>query len=81
MDALSCECFSTEANPNSCYATPDRSACAAFIKESRIKFASATNLDRNSGERSGGTCFAPSPTLDVINETLHQRAGLTLEVR
>ncbi len=39
----------------------DRSTCAAFIKESRMKFASAINLDRNSGERSGGTCFSFIP--------------------
>ena len=26
-----------------------------------MKFASATNLHRNSGERSGGTCFLPIP--------------------
>jgi hypothetical protein len=26
-----------------------------------MKFASATNLDRNSGERSGGTCFLSIP--------------------
>ncbi len=26
-----------------------------------MKFASATSLDRNSGERSGGTCGAPIP--------------------
>jgi hypothetical protein len=44
----------TGAYPNSCFATSDRSTCAAFIKESRMKFASATNLDRNSGQRSGG---------------------------
>ena len=26
-----------------------------------MKFASATSLDRNSGERSGGTCFSAIP--------------------
>jgi hypothetical protein len=33
----------------SCHAAPDRTACAAFSKESRMKFANATNLDRNPG--------------------------------
>ncbi len=51
----------TVAYPNSCFAMSDRSTCAAFIKESRMKFASAINFDRNSGERSGGICGAPFP--------------------
>jgi uncharacterized membrane protein len=33
----------------SCYAAPDRTARAAFIKESRMEFDNATNLDRKSG--------------------------------
>jgi hypothetical protein len=33
----------------SCHAALDIAACAAFRKESRMKFASATNLDRKSG--------------------------------
>jgi hypothetical protein len=39
----------TGAYPNFCYAASDRSTCAAFIKESRMQSANATNLDRNSG--------------------------------
>jgi len=35
----------------SCYAASDRTACAAFFKESRMEFDSATNLDRKSGVR------------------------------
>jgi hypothetical protein len=35
--------------PISCYAASDRTACAAFIKESRMEFDNATNLDRKSG--------------------------------
>jgi hypothetical protein len=35
----------------SCYAAPDRTACAAFSKESRMEFDNATNLDRKSGIR------------------------------
>jgi hypothetical protein len=34
----------------SCHAALDRAACAAFRKESRMKIADATNLDRKSGE-------------------------------
>jgi hypothetical protein len=34
----------------SCHAALDMAACASFLKESRIKFANATNLDRKSGE-------------------------------
>jgi hypothetical protein len=49
------------AYPNSCFATSDRSTCAVFVKEDRMKSANATNLDRNSGERSGGICGAPLP--------------------
>jgi hypothetical protein len=33
----------------SCYAASDRTACAAFFKESRMQFNNATNLDRKSG--------------------------------
>jgi hypothetical protein len=33
----------------SCFAAPDRTTCAAFIEESRMKFAGATNPDRKSG--------------------------------
>jgi uncharacterized membrane protein len=40
----------------SCYAAPDRTACAAFIKESRMEFDNATNLDRKSGLRI--SCYA-----------------------
>jgi hypothetical protein len=33
----------------SCHAALDIAACAAFRKESRMKLANATNLDRKSG--------------------------------
>jgi hypothetical protein len=33
----------------SCHAVLDMAACAAFRKESRMKFANATKLDRKSG--------------------------------
>ena len=39
----------------SCYAAPNTTASAAFIKESRMKFANATNLDRKSGVRGPNT--------------------------
>jgi hypothetical protein len=31
-----------------------------------MKFANATNLDRNSGERSGGFCGAPLPQTKAL---------------
>ena len=33
----------------SCFAAPDRATCAAFIKESRMKLISATNVHRKFG--------------------------------
>ena len=36
-------------DPDFLYAAPDMSACAAFSKESRMKFANATKLHRKSG--------------------------------
>jgi hypothetical protein len=36
-------------DPDFLYAALDTTACAAFIKESRMKFASATKLRRKSG--------------------------------
>jgi hypothetical protein len=41
------------ANPDSCLAILDRVTCAAFFKESRMEFASATNINRKSGEAEG----------------------------
>jgi hypothetical protein len=45
-------CLPKANKPNriSCHAAPEMAACAAFRKESRMKFANATNLDRKSGE-------------------------------
>jgi hypothetical protein len=34
----------------SCHASPEVAACAAFVKESRMKFAKATKLNRKFGE-------------------------------
>jgi hypothetical protein len=33
----------------SCHASPDTAACAAFVTESSMKLANATNLNRKSG--------------------------------
>jgi hypothetical protein len=33
----------------SCHAAPDTAACAAFVKESRMKIANATKFNRKSG--------------------------------
>jgi len=35
------------------YAAPEMATCAAFIEESRMKFADPTKLDRKSGEAEG----------------------------
>ena len=41
--------------------------CAAFSKESRVRFANATDLNRKSGERSGGTCgFSSGSHADTV---------------
>jgi hypothetical protein len=54
---------------------PPTSACAAFIKESRMRFADANQLDRKSGVRLGRT-WATRPEggaciLDPIRDALH----------
>jgi hypothetical protein len=40
----------TASDPDFLYAAPDQAACAAFVKESRIKCAKATNYTENPGE-------------------------------
>jgi hypothetical protein len=49
VDAPSWECFSTERTRISCHAALDMATCAAFVKESRMKIANATKLNRKSG--------------------------------
>ena len=39
----------TALDPDFLYAAPDTTACAAFSKESRMKFDNANKLDRKSG--------------------------------
>ena len=39
--------------PDFLHGAPTTSACAAFIEESRMKFANASRLDRKSGVRFG----------------------------
>jgi hypothetical protein len=39
--------------PDFLHGAPPTAACAAFIKESRMKFANASKLDRKSGVRLG----------------------------
>jgi hypothetical protein len=46
----------------SCYLASDRTACAAFFTESRMKLDSATSLDRKSG--TWGTRLARTFDLD-----------------
>ena len=60
------------------------STCAAFSKESRMKFANATNLNRKSGERSGGTCcfFRRTHTLlQAIHQALQNQRGFSVCAR
>jgi len=49
VDAPSWICFSTERTPISCHAALETTARAAFSKESRMKIANATNINRKSG--------------------------------
>jgi hypothetical protein len=44
----------------SCYAVLEMATCAAFIEESRMKFADPTQLDKKSGEVEG-SAVPPSP--------------------
>jgi len=39
-----------DSDPDFLYVAPSKTACAAFSKESRMKFASATKVHRKSGE-------------------------------
>jgi len=39
--------------PDSCYAALDKTACAAFCEESRMKYANAAELNRNPGAAEG----------------------------
>jgi hypothetical protein len=55
--------------PDFLHGAPPTSACAAFIKESRLKFDNARELDRKSGVRSGEH-GAPVPDLDPRLRTL-----------
>ena len=55
----------TSVPPISCYAALDRTACAAFFKESRMEFDNATNLDRKSGVR-GMRKTGRSPTIVLV---------------
>jgi len=40
----------TASDPDFLYAAPDQAACAALVKESRVKCAKATNYTGNPGE-------------------------------
>jgi hypothetical protein len=50
---LGCALHFRPTYPNFLHAAPPISACAAFIKESRMKCANARKLDRKSGVRFG----------------------------
>jgi hypothetical protein len=53
----------------SCYAAPDRTACAAFFKESCMQHANATELDRKSGERSGEIICVDAPSWKCFRQS------------
>ena len=61
-------------DPDFLHAASDRFACAAFCKESRMKFASATKLDRKSGGTWGTRPSRPDfdPTLDLSKHSLER---------
>ena len=51
-----------ERTQDSCHATHDRTACAAFCKESRMEFVNAIKLDRNPGVAEGSAVrLSPKP--------------------
>src|ERR1700722_18638067 len=73
--------------PDFLHGAPPTSACAAFIKESRIKFANASKLDRKSGvrccEHGAPVLFPVGPLqgagLSARAEVSQRTAGLALE--
>jgi hypothetical protein len=62
----------------SCHAALDMAACAAFRKESRMKFANATKFDRKSGVAQWRDllCFSSSSHTDssVLGFSIHFKA-------
>jgi hypothetical protein len=61
----------------SCHAALETTACAAFSKESRMKFANATNTDRKFGEAERRDLrflfrFPHTLTYDHFSDALHQ---------
>jgi hypothetical protein len=55
--------------PDFLYGAPPTGACAAFIKESRMKFVNARDLDRKSECMLGRTWGTrPEPTTVVANQ-------------
>jgi hypothetical protein len=59
--------FFDRAYPISCHAVLDMAACAAFVKESRMKIANATKLNRNPG-RSGEICGGEHVALSQVSD-------------
>jgi hypothetical protein len=56
-------------NPDSCFATLDAAACTALIKKSRMELASATNTNRESGDRlkvDCSSCLGGTPSLPPL---------------
>jgi hypothetical protein len=54
--------------PDFLHGAPPKDACAAFIKESRIKFVNARELDRKSGCTLRRTCGTRPETFAVVGK-------------
>jgi hypothetical protein len=60
-------------DPDFLHEAPNRFACAAFSKESRMKFATANKLDRKSGG---------SPTIALkLFKSMRRRVSLRMKIR
>ena len=72
------------ADPDFLYAAPDTTACAAFIKESRMNIANANQLHRKSGE--AGASRGPCAVVrchshhSLISSLVDQKAILAVDL-
>ncbi len=57
--------------PDFLHGAPPTPSCAAFIKESRMKFASASKLDRKSGVRLGERGAPVFPSEAAVKHESH----------
>jgi hypothetical protein len=59
------------------YAAPEMATCAAFIEESRMKFADPAKLDRKSGEVEGSAVFSVGANVRAFGVHLKGSAART----